>query len=111
MNTLTFAALPVMFALTPEWRARLTLLGALFAVIVGALLVLALLWRRPHSRRKHHSHQWQSRPERKSRSRHRKRRTAHPERPMNPTLSEAGGLPPARPASEAAPLEEPADRN
>jgi len=87
-----------------------------FLIVVGSLLAVTLavfIWaafiRKPGSPSRSHSHKhshWhppasapEAKPERSrsgwffSRKRHRKRRQ---ERPRNPTLAEAGGLPPIR---------------
>ena len=80
-------------------------------LVIGIVIVVALVFfgwaayvRTPRkSHRHYHSDEHESRRRRKSRSsggsghkHHRRRRSSHRERPLNPTLSQIGGLPPPR---------------
>ena len=79
-------------------------------LVYGAVIALLIAWvifiRKQKAKRKrvykNQPHTWQRNPEedkerRRKRRHERQRRSAHPERPLNPTLSESGGLPPRRP--------------
>jgi hypothetical protein len=79
--------------------------GAIFGVVL-VIFIWAAFWRKP--RHRHHSHHrtWEDGglpPRHKRRSalgrwfgRKRHKRRHHRERPVNPTLSQIGGLPPHR---------------
>jgi hypothetical protein len=77
-----------------------------YAGVVLLLLLWAMFIRKQKAKKrrvyKNQPHTWQLDPAaekqlRRRRRHERKRRTLHPERPINPTLAQSGGLPPRRP--------------
>jgi hypothetical protein len=93
-------------AMDADMRNQLLLVLLLGAVCLGVLIWAAFF--RKAKRRRHHRHRphtWQLDPNephsgRRQRRPERRRRSAHPKLPRNPTLAETGGLPPRRPEDQ-----------
>lgn len=89
---------------SPAIREYLVLFGAVFLVVIlvtaGLLLRRELKHRRSerhsHSRRRRSSHRTGAGVAELKKMIHKKPRPHHEHRPRNPTLAEAGGLPPVR---------------
>lgn len=86
-------------SLSPETRDWLILLGV-FTILIVALIIWAAFFRKQKRKHRHKHHQppgWQEPPEEKQpHHRHHHRRRRSDKMPKNPTLAEAGGLPPVR---------------
>ena len=88
-------------SLTEEARYRLVMFSA-YAVVILAILAWAIFIRKQKSKRrriyKRQPHTWQQSEDaekRRRRPRHRRKRVS--DAPQNPSLADAGGLPPRRP--------------
>jgi hypothetical protein len=86
-------------SMSPETKDRLIMLGV-FTVLILALIVWAAFFRK-QKRKHHHKHHrppgWQEPAGEKPQPQHRHRRRRRSDKlPKNPTLAEAGGLPPVR---------------
>jgi hypothetical protein len=87
---------------TPELRGRLIMVLAIL-IAISIPIIWAVYFRGKRRHRKHHHHhvpgvspESGAVPEspRRFRRRKRRRRSSHPNRALNPTLAETGGLPP-----------------
>lgn len=87
-------------SMTDEARTRLIIFTAFAVVILGIFIWAAFIRKQKSKRRRiyrRQPHTWQqSGDEEKSRRRHRHRRKHTPDLPQNPSLADAGGLPPRR---------------
>ena len=115
-TTCLLADVTVDQALAP-WRTMnpSTLGGLLLCFAIGLVALLAVVWavffrKRQRRKRKHHSHRHSSSPAEAPETpsppppeRHRHKRSRRRHRPRNPTLAEAGGLPPVRSDSSPGP--------
>jgi hypothetical protein len=101
-------------------RSNLVQILTIIAVLLGLSLLVfvwAAFFRKPGGRHRHHRYRYpqstsetdaQSKPpEKPAPTPRRKRFRRHEHRPRNPTLAEAGGLPPARADEPAPPPSEP----
>lgn len=89
---------------TPELRSRLIMVAAiLLAISIPA--IWAVYFRKKPRHRKHHHHHVPRvsaepgavpEPSARFKRRKKRRRSNHPNRALNPTLAETGGLPPIR---------------
>jgi len=82
--------LPAPSSLSPEWLGILALLGAVLLVMTGAIIWAVFFRKKEKPRSRRHRHRRASRRE---------------HRPINPTLSQTGGLPPVR--QEEKPFDQP----
>jgi hypothetical protein len=88
---------------TPELRGRLIMVLAIL-IAISIPIIWAVYFRNKRRHRKHHHHMPPvsagpgAVPEAPARFKRRKkrRRSSHPNRALNPTLAETGGLPPIR---------------
>lgn len=99
-------AMSVWANMNQDLRNQLVLALAFIIVAAGAL-IWAAAYRKAKRRRVRirRPHTWQLEPgetrsSRRHRQHERRRRSAHPKPPMNPTLAESGGLPPRRPEDQ-----------